>query len=264
VRRTGDFMTIHPSAIIDPAARIADDVTIGAYSVIGAEVEIGAGSWIGPHVVINGPTKIGCENRIFQFASIGEIPQDKKYRNEPTRLEIGDRNVIREGCTIHRGTIQDQGLTRIGNDNWIMAYVHVAHDCILGDNITMSNNVALAGHVTVGDYATLGGFTLVHQFVSIGSHSFTGMGSGIGKDVPPYLMVSGNPAAPHGLNSEGLKRRGYTPEQLASLRRAYKVLYRSGKTLEEAMSELESMAESAAELSPFVEFLKSQTRGIVR
>jgi len=257
-------MTIHSTAIIDPAARIAEGVTIGAYSVIGAEVEIGEGSWIGPHVVINGPTKIGKENRIFQFASVGEIPQDKKYRNEPTRLEIGDRNVIREGCTIHRGTTQDQSLTRIGNDNWIMAYVHVAHDCILGDNITMSNNVALAGHVTIGDYATLGGFSLVHQFVSIGAHAFTGMGSGIGKDVPPYIMVAGNPAAPHGLNSEGLKRRGYTPEQIASLRRAYKVLYRSGNTLDEAVSELESMAANAPELSQFIEFLKSQTRGIVR
>lgn len=258
-------MSIHPTAIVDPKAQIASDVTIGAYSVIGPDVEVGEDTWIGPHAVINGPTKIGRENRIFQFASIGEIPQDKKYHNEPTRLEIGDRNVIREGCTIHRGTIQDQSLTRIGNDNWIMAYVHVAHDCIVGNNTTMSNNVALAGHVTVGDYATLGGFTLVHQFVSIGAHAFTAMGTGVGKDVPPYLMVSGNPAVPHGLNSEGLKRRGFTAEQLTSLRRAYKVLYRSGKTLEEAMAELETMmAGGASELDSFIQFLKTQTRGIVR
>ncbi|HEY0722123.1 MAG TPA: acyl-ACP--UDP-N-acetylglucosamine O-acyltransferase [Gammaproteobacteria bacterium] len=257
-------MSIHPTAIVDPNAQIAPDVTIGAYSVIGPDVEIGDGTWIGPHVVINGPTKIGRENRIFQFASIGEIPQDKKYRNERTRLEIGDRNVIREGCTINRGTLQDQSLTRIGNDNWIMAYVHVAHDCIVGNNTTMSNNVALAGHVTVGDYATLGGFTLVHQFVSIGAHSFTGMGTGVGKDVPPYVMVAGNPAAPHGINSEGLKRRGFTAEQLTSLRRAYKLLYRSGKTLEEAMAELTPMAEGAPEVVPLVQFLTTQTRGIVR
>ena len=257
-------MSIHPTAIIDPNARIAAGVTIGAYSVIGADVEIGEGSWIGPHVVINGPTKIGRENKIFQFASVGDAPQDKKYRNEPTRLEIGDRNVIREGCTINRGTIQDQSLTRIGNDNWIMAYVHVAHDCIVGNNTILANNVALAGHVTVGDFVILGGFTLCHQFVSVGAHAFTAMGTAVGKDVPPYVMVAGNPAAPHGLNSEGLKRRGFTAEQLASLRRAYKILYRSGKTLEEAMAELTPMAESAPELVPFVRFLTTQTRGIVR
>lgn len=257
-------MSIHPTAIIDPNARIAAGVTIGAYSVIGAEVEIGEGSWIGPHVVINGPTKIGRENKIFQFASVGDAPQDKKYRNEPTRLEIGDRNVIREGCTINRGTIQDQSLTRIGNDNWIMAYVHVAHDCIVGNNTILANNVALAGHVTVGDFVILGGFTLAHQFVSIGAHAFTAMGTAVGKDVPPYVMVAGNPAAPHGLNSEGLKRRGFTTEQLTSLRRAYKILYRSGKTLEEAMAELTPMTENAPELVPFVQFLATQTRGIVR
>lgn len=257
-------MNIHPTAIIDPKAHIAADVTIGAYSVIGADVEIGEGSWIGPHVVINGPTKIGRENKIFQFASVGDMPQDKKYRNEPTRLEIGDRNVIREGCTINRGTIQDQSLTRIGNDNWIMAYVHVAHDCIVGNNTILANNVALAGHVTVGDFVILGGFTLCHQFVSIGAHAFTAMGTAVGKDVPPYVMVAGNPAAPHGLNSEGLKRRGFTTEQLATLRRAYKILYRSGKTLEEAMAELTPMAENAPELAPFVQFLTTQTRGIVR
>lgn len=257
-------MSIHPTAIIDPNARIAAGVTIGAYSVIGAEVEIGEGSWIGPHVVINGPTKIGRENKIFQFASVGDAPQDKKYRNEPTRLEIGDRNVIREGCTINRGTIQDQSLTRIGNDNWIMAYVHVAHDCIVGNNTILANNVALAGHVTVGDFVILGGFTLCHQFVSVGAHAFTAMGTAVGKDVPPYVMVAGNPAAPHGLNSEGLKRRGFTTEQLTSLRRAYKILYRSGKTLEEAMAELTPMTENAPELVPFVQFLATQTRGIVR
>lgn len=257
-------MSIHPTAIVDPSARVGAAVTIGAYSVIGADVEIGAGSWIAPHVVINGPTRIGRDNRIYQFASIGDAPQDKKYRDEPTRLEIGDRNVIREGCTINRGTTQDQGVTRIGDDNWIMAYVHVAHDCMVGNNIILANNVALAGHVTVGDFAILGGFSLVHQFCAIGAHSFSAMGTAIGKDVPPYVMVAGNPAAPHGLNSEGLKRRGYTAEQLASLRRAYKTLYRSGKTLEEAMAELTLQVESAPELAPFVQFLSQQTRGIVR
>ena len=257
-------MSIHPTAIIDPSAKIGAGVTVGPYSVIGADVEIGEGSWVGPHVVINGPTKIGRENRIFQFASVGDMPQDKKYRNEPTRLEIGDRNVIREGCTINRGTSQDQGVTRIGSDNWIMAYVHVAHDCVVGNNTILANNVALAGHTTIGDFAILGGFTLVHQFCAIGAHAFCAMGTAIGKDVPPYLMVSGNPAAPHGLNTEGLKRRGFTAEQLTTLRRAYKTVFRSGKTLEEALLELETTAATAPELAIFVEFLKSQTRGIVR
>jgi UDP-N-acetylglucosamine acyltransferase len=257
-------MSIHPTAIVDPSATIAANVTIGAYSIIGAEVSIGEGCWIGPHVVINGPTCIGRENKIFQFASIGDAPQDKKYAGEPTRLEIGDRNVIRECCTINRGTVQDEGVTRIGCDNWIMAYVHVAHDCVVGNNIILANNVALAGHVSVGDFAILGGFTLVHQFCAIGTHAFTAMGSGIGKDVPPFLMVSGNPAHAHGLNSEGLKRRGFSPEAMSALRKAYKVLYRSGLTLKEAMPQLAALQAGQPEVGLFTEFLQRQTRGIVR
>ena len=255
---------IHSTAIIDPAAKIGAGVSIGAYSVIGADVVIGDNCWIGPHVVINGPTTIGCENKIFQFSSVGDVPQDKKYAGEDTRLEIGDRNVIREGCTINRGTTQDEGVTRIGDDNWIMAYVHVAHDCIVGNNTILANNVALAGHTTVGDYAILGGFTLVHQFVSVGAHAFTAMGTGLGKDVPPYLIVSGNPAEPHGLNLEGLKRRGFSKDALKALRSAYKTVYRSSLTLSDAIVELEKKQGEHAEVDLFVEFLRKQTRGIVR
>lgn len=257
-------MSIHPSAIIDPQARLGEDVTIGPYSIIGAGVEIGDGTWVGPHVVINGPTHIGRENRIFQFASLGEMPQDKKYAGEDTRLEIGDRNTIREYCTLNRGTVQDEGVTRVGSDNWIMAYVHVAHDCQVGDNVILANAVALAGHARVGDHAILGGYTLVHQFCAIGAHAFTAMGSGIGKDVPPYVMVSGNPAHPHGLNSEGLKRRGFGPEALSVMRKAYKLLYRSGLALADAVKAIDELAAESEELRPMLEFLHTQTRGIVR
>lgn len=255
---------IHPTAIIDPAARLHETVSVGPYSVIGADVEIGANTWIGPHVVINGPTRIGCDNRIFQFSSIGEMPQDKKYAGEPTRLEIGDRNVIRESCTINRGTSQDQGVTRIGDDNWIMAYVHVAHDCIVANKTILANNVALAGHVHVADEAILGGFTLVHQFCAIGAHAFSAMGTAIGKDVPPYVMVSGNPVSVHGLNAEGLKRRGFDKERLGELRKAYKLLYRSGLTLEAAKEALQPMAEASADIRLLLDFLQQQTRGIAR
>lgn len=255
---------VHPSAIVDDSTSIADGVTIGAYTVIGAGVSIGEGCSIGPHVVINGPTTIGKENKIYQFASVGDAPQDKKYAGEATRLEIGDRNVIRENCTINRGTTQDQGVTRIGNDNWIMAGVHVAHDCLVGSNTILANNVALAGHVTVGDYAILGGYTLVHQFCSIGTHAFTAMGCGVGKDVPPFLMVSGNPAQPHGLNIEGLKRRGFSKEALHALRQAYKTLYRSNLTLQEAIEKIASKREEFEEVAIFVDFLQAQSRGIVR
>ena len=257
-------MSIHPTALVDPGAEIADGVTIGAYSVIGAGVCIAEGSWIGPHVVINGPTSIGRENKIYQFASIGDAPQDKKYAGEDTRLEIGDRNVIRECCTINRGTTQDLGVTRIGNDNWIMAYVHVAHDCMVGNNTILANNVALAGHVTIGDFAILGGYTLVHQFCAIGAHAFTAMGSGVGKDVPPYLMVSGNPAHAHGLNYEGLKRRGFSREALNALRKAYKIVYRTGLTMNDAIKQLEAFQDEHTEVAVFVDFLNQQTRGIVR
>lgn len=257
-------MNIHPTAIVDPKAKIADGVSIGAYSIIGPDVEIGANTTIGPHVVIQGPTRIGCDNRICQFASLGEAPQDKKYQGEPTWLEIGDRNVIREFVTMNRGTPAGGGITRIGNDGLFMAYVHVAHDCQVGDKVIFSNNASLAGHVHVEDWVILSGFTLVHQFCSIGAHAFTGMGSAISKDVPPYLMVSGNPAEPHGINKEGLKRRGFSPEQIRTLRNAYKVLYRSGLSLEEAKAELTKMAEGCPELIPFVGFLGHAKRSIIR
>ncbi|MGE0082276.1 MAG: acyl-ACP--UDP-N-acetylglucosamine O-acyltransferase [Thiohalomonadaceae bacterium] len=257
-------MSIHPTAIVDPKAKIADGVTIGAYSIIGPDVEIGANTSVGPHVVIQGPTRIGRDNRICQFASLGEAPQDKKYQGEPTRLQIGDRNVIREFVTMNRGTPTGGGVTRIGNDGLYMAYVHVAHDCQIGDKVIFSNNASLAGHVHVEDWVILSGFTLVHQFCSIGAHAFTGMGSAISKDVPPYLMVSGNPAEPHGINKEGLKRRGFSPEQIRNLRNAYKVLYRSGLSLEEAKSELARMAEGCPELVPFVGFMDTAKRSIIR
>ncbi len=255
---------IDSHAIVSPAARIAKGVIVGPFSVIGPDVEIEEGCTIGPHVVIRGPTTIGKENRIFQFASIGDAPQDKKYDNEPTRLEIGDRNVIREGCTINRGTVQDQGVTRIGNDNWIMAYVHIAHDCQLGSNTILANNASLAGHVRVEDYAILGGFTLVHQFCAIGAHAFTGMESAIAKDVPPYVMVSGSPAHPHGLNTEGLKRRGFSPEALSALKRAYKLLYRSGLPFDEARARIHEQENNCQEVALLLRFLDQQTRGIIR
>lgn len=255
---------IDSRAVIDPAARIAPGVIVGPYSVIGPDVEIEAGCRIGPHVVIRGPTRIGKDNQIFQFASIGDAPQDKKYANEPTRLEIGDRNVIREGCTINRGTVQDRGVTSIGNDNWIMAYVHIAHDCIVGNHTIFANNASLAGHVCIEDHVILGGFTLVHQYCGVGAHAFTGMGSAIAKDVPPYMMVSGAPAHPHGLNSEGLKRRGFSGAALATLKKAYKLLYRSGLSFEEAVERIRALEAECAEITPLREFLERQTRGIIR
>jgi UDP-N-acetylglucosamine acyltransferase len=255
---------IHSHAIIDPTAKLADNVSVGPFSVIGADVEIGEGSVIGPHVVIEGPTRIGRDNRIYSFASIGCDPQDKKYANEPTELEIGDRNVIREYCTISRGTTQDAGITRIGDDNWIMATVHIAHDCQIGNNTIFANSVTLAGHVTVGDYAILGGFTLVHQFCKVGAHCFTAMNSVISKDVLPFLMVSGHMAKPHGLNSEGLKRRGFSQQVLSDLRKAYKIIYRSGNTVERAIEMLEPMSHASKEMAQLLDFLKNVTRGIVR
>jgi len=255
---------IDSRAVIHPSARLAPGVSVGPFSVIGADVEIGAGTWVGPHVVINGPTRIGRDNKIFQFASVGEAPQDKKYAGEPTRLEIGDRNVIREFVTISRGTVQDVGVTRVGNDNWIMAYVHIAHDCQVGDQVIFSNSASLAGHVHVQDHAILGGFTLVHQFCQIGAHCFTAMNSVISMDVPPYMMVSGHMAKPHGLNVEGLKRRGFSAETLQALRRAYKVIYRSKLTLVQAIKQLKTTDGDTAEVALLVEFLEKSTRGIVR
>ena len=257
-------MSIDPSAVIDPGAKIADKVSIGPFSIIGADVEIGEGTWIGPHVVIQGPTRIGRENKFYQFSSIGEVPQDKKFHGESSLLEIGDRNVVREFCTINRGTEDGGGSTRIGNDNWIMAYVHIAHDCQIGNNTTFANNATLAGHVNIGDYAILGGFTLVHQFTAIGAHAFTGMGSAISKDVPPYVMASGSPASPYGLNSEGLKRRGFDSELRSAIKQAYKLLYRSNKTTEEAVAAMSELCAKYAEVESFANFLKSSQRGILR
>ncbi|MFA7269608.1 MAG: acyl-ACP--UDP-N-acetylglucosamine O-acyltransferase [Sterolibacterium sp.] len=255
---------IHPTAIVHPGAKLGRDVEVGAYSLIGEHVEIGDGSRIGPHVVISGHTLIGRDNRIFQFCSIGEIPQDKKYADEPTRLEIGDRNTIREFCTFNCGTAQDTGVTRLGNDNWIMAYVHLAHDCQVGNQTIFANNAQLAGHVQVGDWAILGGFTAVHQFVRIGAHSFTAMGSMLLQDLPPYVMAAGNTATPHGINSEGLKRRGFSPASILSIKRAYKTLYKSGLKLEEAQAAIAAGSATNKELLPLAEFLAAAGRGIIR
>ena len=255
---------IDPRAVVDSRAELAEDVSIGPYTVIGPDVQIDTGTWVGPHAVINGPTRIGRDNRIFQFASIGEQPQDKKYKGEPTRLEIGDGNTIREFVTINRGTVQDQGLTSIGNDNWIMAYVHIAHDCQIGNHTIFANNASLAGHVRIEDYVILGGFTLVHQFCALGVHSFTAFSSGIAKDVPPYVMVGGFSAEPHGLNTEGLKRRGFNADTIAQLKQAYRTLYRSKLSLQDAIEALRVQAADCAEVGVMVEFLEKQKRGIVR
>lgn len=255
---------IHSTAVIDSGAELAADVRVGPYTVIGPDVVVGAGTEIGSHVVINGPTRIGRENRFFQFASIGEAPQDKKYAGEPTRLEIGDRNVIREFVTINRGTVQDRGVTSLGDDNWIMAYVHIAHDCRIGNQTIFANNASLAGHVTIHDYVILGGFTLVHQFCSLGAHSLTAFGSGISLDVPPYVTVGGSPAKAHRLNMEGLRRRGFSEESRKLLKQAYKTLYREGNSLQDAIAILKKRAQDCAELQLLVTFLEQQTRGIVR
>jgi UDP-N-acetylglucosamine acyltransferase len=255
---------IHPTAIIDPGAELAPDVAVGPYSVIGAGVRLGAGTTVASHVVIRGSTVIGRNNRIFQFASVGEDPQDKKYRGEPTRLEIGDDNTIREFVTINRGTAQDGGLTRIGNDNWIMAYVHVAHDCHVGNHTIFSNNATLAGHVRVDDHVICSGYAAVHQFCHLGAHSFLGGFAAITRDVPPYIMVAGSPPAPHGINSEGLKRRGFTTHQLRNLKDAYRILYRDGLPLAEARERLTALLPTQPELRLLVEFLDSSERSIIR
>lgn len=257
-------VTIHPTAVVESGAKIAADVEIGPYAVIGEHVEIGAGCRIGAHTIITGHTRLGVGNRIYQFVSLGEAPQDKKYGGEPTRLEIGDHNTIREFCTLHRGTSQDVGVTRLGNHNWIMAYAHVAHDCQVGSHTVFANNAQLAGHVHVGDYAILGGFTAVHQFCSIGAHTITGLGTVVLQDVPPYVRASGNSARPYGINAEGLKRRGFAPETVAALKRAYKTLYRSGLTLNEAKAELERQLEQCPEIQPLLDFLIASSRGIIR
>ena len=255
---------IHPTAIISDSAEVADDVEIGPYSIIGDNVSIGAGTRIDSHVVINGPTTIGRDNHIYQFASVGDDPQDKKYRDEPTTLVIGDRNTIREFCTISRGTVDDDGETVIGNDNWIMAYVHIAHDCRIGNQTIMANNATLAGHVHVGDWAIFGGFSGVHQFCKIGAHSFLGMFAAINRDVPAYTMVSGHPAEPKGINSEGLKRRGFDEEQIRNIKNAYRTVYRQGKKLAEAIDEIAAVVDERPELALFLDSLRSSERGIVR
>jgi UDP-N-acetylglucosamine acyltransferase len=255
---------IHPTAIIDSSAVIADDVKIGAYTVIGPNVEIGAGCEIASHVVINGPTKIGKNNRIFQFSSIGEEPQDKKFHGEDTWLEIGDNNLIRESVTINRGTVQGGGVTRVGNNNWIMAYVHIAHDCLIGNDNIFANNASLAGHVLVDDFVILGGFTLISQFNYLGSHSFSAMGSVISRNVPPYVLVSGHMAKPVGVNVEGLKRRQFSETQIRNIRQAYKYIYRSGLRMEEAEQRLENIDQEDSELTILIEFLKKQEGGIIR
>jgi UDP-N-acetylglucosamine acyltransferase len=251
-------------AVISPLAEIAANVEIGPYTVIGPHVVIGAGTWIGPHVVINGPTRIGADNKIFQFASLGEIPQDKKYKGEETRLEIGSRNVIREFATVNRGTTQGDGVTRIGDDNLLMAYCHVAHDCRLGNHIVLSNVATLGGHVEIDDFAIMGGLSAAHQFTKLGAHSFIANNAAVTRDVPPYVMAVGQPAEPHSINAVGLKRRGFTDEQLLNIRRAYRVLYRSGLKLKAAMEQLEVVALTQPEIRPFVDFIKRSTRSIVR
>lgn len=261
----GDRQLIDPRAAIDPGAELDEGVEVGPFSVIGAGVQVGKRTVIGPHVVIKGPTRIGEDNRIFQFASVGEDPQDKKYTGEGSSLlEIGDRNVIREFVTINRGTAQDRGITRIGKDNLLMAYTHVAHDCLLGDHTIMANAASLGGHVNIDDYAILGGFTMVHQFCRIGSHCFCGMGSAISKDVPPYVMIAGNPAKPHGINHEGLRRRGFNEEAILQIKRAYKMIYMSKKRLEEALEGLREMAATAPEVGVMVEFITQRGRSILR
>ena len=255
---------IHPTALVDPKAEIANDVEIGAYSIIGPDVKIDSGTQISAHVVIQGHTTIGKNNQIFQFNSLGAIPQDKKYKQEPTQLIIGDNNTIREFCTFNLGTVQDKGITNIGDNNWIMAYVHIAHDCNVGNNVIMANNSSLAGHVDIHDYAILGGFTLIHQFCKIGAHVITAVGSVIFKDIPPYITASGYDANPHGINAEGLKRRNFSPEQILNIKRAYKALYRNGLSLEEAKSELISMSRDSPEVSIMADFLNHSTRGIIR
>ena len=255
---------VHPSALVDRGARLANGVSVGPYSVIGPKVEVGEGSWIGAHVVLDGRLRIGRNNKIFHFASLGAPPQDKKYAGEDTAVEIGDGNTIREYVTINRGTALDAGVTRVGSDNWIMAYVHFAHDCQIGDHTIFANACQLAGHVTVGDWAIFGATTLVHQFVHIGAHAFTGMGTYLPQDLPPFVTAAGNMARPYGINSEGLKRRGFSPEAIAGLKRAYRTLYRSGLGLEEARLQLSEQVSSCPQVGDILEFLARSKRGIIR
>jgi UDP-N-acetylglucosamine acyltransferase len=255
---------IHPTAIIHPSAELADNVEVEAYSIIGANVCIDSGTWIGSHVVIQGPTQIGKDNRIFQFNSLGEMPQDKKYKGEATKLIIGDRNIIREYCTFNRGTVQDIGKTVLGNDNWIMAYVHLAHDCVVGNHTIFANGTTLAGHVTIDDYVILGGFSLIHQFCHIGQYAFTGMGTAVGRDIPPYVMVYGEPGVPRGINREGLKRHGFSTERIRAIKEAYRILYRSKLNYQTALETLEKTFPQQPDIQQFIEFCRISQRGIIR
>ena len=257
-------MKIHATALVHAGARLAADVEVGPYSIVGEQVEIGEGSRIGAHVVLDGRLRIGRRNRIFHFASIGAPPQDKKYAGEDTAVEIGDDNTIREYVTMNRGTALDAGVTRVGNANWIMAYVHFAHDCQIGSNTIFANACQLAGHVTVGDWAIFGATTLVHQFVHVGAHAFTGMGTYLAQDLPPYITAAGNVARPYGINSKGLVRRGFTAQDIQGLKRAYRTLYRSGLALDDARRELEAQAAACAPVRTFVDFLADSKRGIIR
>ncbi|NND35609.1 MAG: acyl-ACP--UDP-N-acetylglucosamine O-acyltransferase [Gammaproteobacteria bacterium] len=255
---------IHPTAVISSTARVGDEVRIGAYTVVGPKVEIGSGCDIGSHCVLKGPTTLGPNNRIYSFASIGDDPQDKKFAGEDTRLEIGSGNTIREYCTINRGTTQDEGVTSLGNDNWIMAYAHIAHDCRLGDHIIMANGSTLGGHVHVGDYAMLSAFAAIHQFCRVGAHSFVGAYGGIAKDVPPYVLVFGTPPKPRGINSEGLQRRGFTAEQVRNLKEAYRLLYRSDTLVAEVVAQLKERVAEQSELQILIEFIEKSERGLIR
>lgn len=255
---------IHSTAIIDPSAELADDVSVGPFSMIGPDVQIDSGTVLASHVVVRGPTRIGRNNRIFQFSSVGEDTQDMKYRGEPTRLEIGDRNIIREYCTIHRGTVQDKALTQLGSDNLLMAYTHIAHDCVVGSHVIMANAASIAGHVLVEDHAILGGFTLVHQFCKIGQYSFSAMGSIISRDIPPYVLVGGQPTKPHGINAVGLERQGFSQDSIRQIKKAYKIVYKSGLKLEDAIVTLEEMIEETPDVARIVEFLKRTQRSILR
>lgn len=260
--------TIHPTALVHPKAELAEDVQVGPYTVIGPEVKIGRGSSVGPHCVIEGRTTIGQDNRIYQFSSIGADPQDMKYRGEPTELEIGDRNTIREFCTFNRGTSQDQGVTRLGHDNWVMAYVHLAHDVQVGDHTILANNATLAGHVHVGDWVIVGGLTGVHQFCKIGAHAMTGFQSHVSQDVPPFMMASGNPLGVHGFNIEGLRRRGFSKARLALVKQMHKLMYREGRTLEDARRAIHELrgtvSEGDSDIALMLDFLQASTRGIAR
>jgi UDP-N-acetylglucosamine acyltransferase len=255
---------IHPTAIIDPKAELAEDVEVSAYTVIGPSVKIDSGTWIGPHAVIQGPTQIGKDNRIFQFTSLGEIPQDKKYNGEDTKLIIGDRNVIREFCTFNRGTTQDIGKTVLGDDNWIMAYVHLAHDCVIGNHTIFANNATLAGHVVIEDYAILGGFSLIHQFCRIGKYAFTGMGTAIAKDIPPYVMAFGAPGIPRGINREGLKRHGFSKDAISRIKDAYRLLYRSDLPFKDALEKIEQECGREDVIAELLAFCETTQRGIIR